>query len=123
MKSFNKEKYNELCASFLGARYYPASKEYELYGVLECIEDGENEKHFFTPHSMEFDSDWNWIMEVVEKIEKECGVSIVGGPVKKPTCVIYLGNLKAKSGQGNSKKEAVVQAIWEFLNWYNEQSK
>jgi len=110
MKPFSKVEYNKLCAEFLGWNYL-------ISGVYK------DELTIYKKEELKFDSDWNWIMEVVEKIEKECGVSIVGGPVKKPTCVIYLGNLKAKSGQGNSKKEAVVQAIWEFLNWYNEQSK
>lgn len=113
MKPFDSIEYNKLCAKFMGLTVIPVG----TYSI-GSIRHPEISEAF-----LKYDSDWNFIMEVVEKIEKECGVSIVGGPVKKPTCVIYLGNLKAKSGQGNSKKEAVVQAIWEFLNWYNEQSK
>ena len=37
------------------------------------------------------------------------------GPVKKSACVIHLGNLQAVSVQGNTKKEAVVQAVNQFL--------
>lgn len=62
---------------------------------------------------------WDWLMEVVEKIETDSGVSIVGGPVKKPTCVIHLSTLKAISGQGNTKIEAVYKAVVEFIKWYN----
>lgn len=45
------------------------STEYEMYGVLDCIEDGENEKHYFIDDEMRFHESWDWLMPVVEKIE------------------------------------------------------
>ena len=120
------ENYNRLCAKFLGFKcsineqyelpkmmIFPAKEKSNLCHIAKvcCIED------------MQFHSDWNWIMEVVEAIEKKCGVSIVGGPFKKPTCVIHLYNLQAVSGQGSTKKEAVVQAINKFLIWYENNNK
>lgn len=55
------QEYNKLCAEFLGAhaRQFGASEEYELYGYLDCIEDGIDEKHFFMVDEMLFHSDWN----------------------------------------------------------------
>ena len=38
---------NILIAEFLGAKRF--GTEFELYGTVECIEDGEDEKHFFIP--------------------------------------------------------------------------
>jgi len=57
-------KYNILIVEFIGVKpkQFGTSKEYELYGVIESIEDGEDEKHFFTPEEMKFHSDWNWLM-------------------------------------------------------------
>ena len=75
---------------------------------------------------MRFHSDWNWIMEVVEAIEKL-------GYYTKNECIrnvnyfnIYelKNNEETFYGSGNnSKKEAVVQAIYQFLKWYNNETK
>lgn len=70
--------------------------------------------------SMKFHSDWNWLMEAVEFVKKTSGISMVQGPVKKPTCVIHLGDLKALSGQSNTLKEAVFIAVSDFAKLYNE---
>ena len=67
---------------------------------------GEYNGKYYELKDLKFHSDWNWIMEVVNAIEKDYGISIVGGSVKKPTCVIYLSNLKAISGQGDTKKSS-----------------
>lgn len=65
---------NELIAKFMGAnpfRQYAEGEtmEYEMYGVIPSIEDGPDEKHFFTPEQMKFSEDWNWLMAVVDKID------------------------------------------------------
>ena len=66
---------NRIIADFIGAVqvYKPYvntdDMEYDMYGVIPTIEDGENEKHYFLPQEMLFDTDWNWLMVVVEKIE------------------------------------------------------
>lgn len=85
--------YNKRCNNFLG---------------LEILKD---EYCYDYP---DFHSDWNWIMEVVEAIEKKAAwVSIKGCAVDIST----IANLNAPT-----KKEAVVQAINQFLIWY-EQNK
>lgn len=88
MKEYNKEEYNKMCAEFLG------------------FEISENEECFKLPNKNGwvklsiFHSDWNWIMEVVEKIQETHVVCSIG----------------------KSNKEAVVQSIWNFLNWYKTQT-
>lgn len=84
--------YKKRCAEFLG---------------LEILKD---EYCYDYP---DFHSDWNWIMEVVEVIEKKAWVNIKGCAVDISTIV----NLNAPT-----KKEAVVEAINQFLIWY-EQNK
>ena len=128
MKPFNKEEYNKLCAEFLGWNF-------SIHGVYK------DELTRYKKEELKFDSDYNWIMEVIEKIQnirrevKEYGVlewfevhlyshgcliksglNHADGETKSP---YYYSNSVWKS----NCKEAVVQAIWEFLNWYNEQSK
>lgn len=63
--------------------------------------------------NLRFHSDWNWIMEVVDAIEKVAWVNIKGCAVDISTIV----NLNAPT-----KKEAVVQAINQFLIWHGTQS-
>ena len=42
-------------------------QSYEMYGIIECIEDGLNEQHFFLPEEMLFKKSWDWLMPVVMK--------------------------------------------------------
>ena len=127
--------YNKLCAEFLGYKYYPypnkdtgwrKNKGHLIFGKSYYL--GRTTKH------LQFHSDWNWIMEMVEAIEKlydhpnkEINVDIRPGQIEifqRPYRlesndyheVIYLGD-----GYINgSKKEAVVEAINQFLIWYNK---
>ena len=118
MKEINKEEYNKLCAEFLGGTLYKmeAPLNPQWFGLPF-------EKRGIPEGLLKFDSDWNWIMGVLENIENIYGVSIIGSPTMPHVCSIFLGNNEYKIGRGNSKKEAVIRAIWEFLNWYNQQEK
>ncbi len=127
MKEFNKEEYNKLCAELLG-------------GVLSEMEAPLNPQWFGLPFEkrgipeglLKFDSDWNWIMEVIEKInDRENGISV---SIHPNSCLITNYGTRGKWNLNTSanlvrvidaknSKEAVVQAIWEFLNWYNQQEK
>ena len=65
---------NKLIAEFMGANPFRESVNedvlsYEMYGLVENIEDGLNEKHFFLPSEMKYNTSWDWLMPVVEKIE------------------------------------------------------
>jgi hypothetical protein len=66
-------------------------------------------------------NDWNWLMEVVEKIES------LGYYVKtiKTTCLILDVDEKCISLELNrlTKFEATYSTIVEFIKWYNEQNK
>ena len=62
---------NKLIAEFMGAKplVLGGSTEYEMYGVLDCIEDGVDEKHYYIDDEMRFHESWDWLMPVVRKIE------------------------------------------------------
>ena len=74
---------------------------------------------------LSFDTDWNWLMQVVEKIEgldghiHICGNDIfVHFPKRIKQCIrIDVESLKL------SKIESVYNACVEFIKWYNEQPK
>jgi hypothetical protein len=65
-----------------------------------------------------FHSDWNWLMEAVEFIEKRNYTFII----EDKHCYYYKQFLReAKSGIGKSKKEAVFLAVSDFAKLYNEE--
>jgi hypothetical protein len=111
------EKYRKLlCHSayeYLGGEYNDEIKKSDLF-----------EDYVYT---LKYDSDWNWIMEVVEKIES-IGFNfnlIKNGDnyaeIRSSSCYDEkISDSMDLEKEYISKKEAVVQAIWEFLNWYKE---
>jgi hypothetical protein len=70
---------------------------------------------------MKFHSDWNWIMEVVEKIE-----TLIDGfvlfRIEDEGCFVAAMGVQNYNNYTTmaTKKEAVIQAIWDFLNWHKE---
>jgi hypothetical protein len=104
----NTQENNRLIAEFMGATpiMLGASKEYEMYGIIECIEDGEDEKHFFIDDEMLFNTSWDWLMQVVERIEQV----VQGVESAEVHLSIY------------STIDEVYQAVVEFIKWYNEQN-
>jgi hypothetical protein len=84
-------------------------------------------KTSFTAEQMKFDKDWNWIMQVVDKIESivweelnETSFNVTIGATSY--CVIQdnNGELVEIIGQGKTKIESVYKAVVEFINYYNE---
>lgn len=72
-------------------------------------------------HALKYDSDWNWIMEVYNKIKHKDTVIVLpmNGIAESITPFINESG-KVTRALIKGQKEAVVQAIWEFLNWYKE---
>ena len=63
-----------------------------------------------------YNSDWNWLMEVVEKIESIKGTQIF---INGISCeIIFKGEIISK--HFNTKIEAVYNACVNFIKWYNE---
>lgn len=60
---------NKLIAEFMGVKplHMGESVEYEIYGILDFIEDGIDEQHFFLEEELKFHSSWDWLMPVAEK--------------------------------------------------------
>lgn len=121
--------YNKRSAEFLGMYDYSKDNEYFKKGNYYCYPEKEKNpgSGYYTiiQNTSEgyygiFNSDWNWIMKVVEAIEQlGYRVEIIG-----LSCIIYKNSNPISSYYGikneSTKEEAVVQAINQFLIWYNE---
>jgi hypothetical protein len=88
-------------------------------------------ERFFGKHShpitkvwikeLSFNSDWNWLMEVVEKIENYndgCTLFII----EDERSHIDTQNGFEIDSVGHTKKESVYNACVEFIKWYNLQN-
>ena len=83
--------------------------------------DVEQERCFY--EDLLFHSDWNWLMEVVEKIERlgyVFEIKITGCRINQ----IENGSIIVlRWEEDKTKIEAVYNACLEFIKWYNEQNK
>jgi hypothetical protein len=132
---------NKLIAEFMGLRYrtdewYSIDNNTEHFAVYANITKNEPDEELFRFHD-----DWNWLMEVKEKIEN----SIINGTLNgvivtmgknlnhKQYCYIEWGNTNnvrtghrnlsgfySKTIEENTLIEAVYNACIEFIKWYNE---
>jgi hypothetical protein len=123
MKPYNEQEYNQLCVDFIELKCHEPSG----YWTLPTFMDGDG----WTMNDMKFHSDWNWIMEVKNKI---CQLNLIDefntsyDSVAKGWHCQLLPAYKNSFSSFYSKivsteKEATIQAIWEFLQWYNEQKQ
>lgn len=78
---------------------------------------------------LSFDSDWNWLMGVVDKIESLGFVTEISGNIERSFALIGIANSNisiSRVGYGvefMNKKDATYRAVIEFITWYNEQNK
>lgn len=104
---------NKLIAEFMGATQNK-EMEYEMYGIIQTIKDEPTSKHFFFENEMLFDTDWNWLMEVVGKIEN-LGYDVT---INYNICTITNGENEFQNEVGQ-KIYATYQTVIEFIKWYN----
>ena len=67
-----------------------------------------------------FHSDWNWLMEVVEKIE---GLGNHGFTIYRKTTNINGLPIELANTRKSTKIESVHSACVDFIKWYNNQNK
>lgn len=106
--------YNKRCAEFLGWDYNKFMDRWN--------EDMHHQYSFVESTELKFHSDWNWIMEVVEAIEELFDGEVLV-EISDESCYIGYHKEYEKYATMESKKEAVVQAINQFLIWYKENNK
>jgi hypothetical protein len=103
---------NKLIAEFLG---------------MELTTDGISQLYYTEDRSLKqipkFHTDWNWLMQVVEKIES------FGHDVFINTCLCRITDVGLDIFEdiecfvNDNKRQATYNACVEFVKWYNEQNK
>lgn len=109
--------YNKRCAEFLGLTLDDGfgSKKNQYFKKID------NDKSVIYNNVL-FHSDWNWIHEVIGKIK----TSIITTPRNgiSDSITPYLDAVRPiTKGLIDNNKEKVVQAINQFLIWYENESK
>lgn len=110
------KEYNTLCAKFLKPSNELIDYYLPQFGLYIFKYGDIHYEEVFRIDEMKFHSDWNWIMEVVDAIEKLDYSDSSNIDIK-----LYRQTDKICCLPIYTKKEAVVQAIYLFLKWYNEQ--
>ncbi len=117
-KEFNKIEFNKNSLEFLGyEKTTPIGDGFNVYRnpITKSMIDANLDTAFF--------ESWDFIMTLIEKIEWLDWFVLIDGN----TCKIYRDELNTFQDEfivdSPNKKDAVVLAIWEFLNWYNENKK
>jgi len=115
--------YNKKCAEFLGV---------DIHYSVEVYKDSKSPLRQYIDNRPKsepllFHSDWNWIEEVLNKIEGENFLYILKSDVygeERGYSLEFYDNdgepIFTHLRTYCNKKEAVVQAINQFLIWYNE---
>lgn len=62
-----------------------------------------------------YDTDWNWLMQVVEKIES-LGIVV---EIRENVCYIETSQGNYTSELEETKIQATYKAVVEFIKWYN----
>jgi hypothetical protein len=107
---------NKLIAEFMSLSYR-TKKDYQGW-----YKDSSFTDRICSFDGLKFHSDWNWLMEVVEKIEdlKHCQIDISLNWCRigyKDTLFNYDSRNHFKD---ITKIESVYNACVEFIKWYNE---
>ena len=97
----------------------------EFMGIIFTKDNKANHPRIHAPYppieNFKYHADWNWLMEVVEKIESK------GFDVFINTCVCRVTDVgedrfeDIETFNSASKIQAVYSAVVEFIKWYNEQ--
>ena len=114
---------NKLIAEFLSVKMHPC-KTIENFKFLPMEERGLYNGYFI--EDLKYHEDWNWLMEVVEKIEEteiENNILMLESIGNEAKFIYDDGCRFLNSNIGETKIEAVYNACIEFIKWYNEKNQ
>lgn len=121
---------NKLIAEFMGwTEESPYSDVPDAAKRWFCPYEFPHYKKAMTTNGLEFHNSWDWLMPVIEKIERSylCEQEYANQVViLLNTCSIEPSNYANPIGQkmiesfGETKLEATYKAVVEFIQWYNE---
>jgi hypothetical protein len=108
---------NQLIASFLGQT--STIYDFPQFGYINSRGDWSDT---FSASELKFHKDWNWLMEVVDKIESldfNFNITSRDATVLKNHGAIYQTLIYRIDG--TKKIKAVYNTCVEFIKWYNQQ--
>lgn len=118
---------NKIIAEFLSVKIHPC-ETIENFKFLPIEERGLYNGYFID--ELKYHEDWNWLMVVVEKIESLEIFDRMGrfNINTKNFDENYTSFITDKDEdfiqcEGDTKIEAVYNAVVEFIKWYNNQNK
>ena len=118
---------NKIIAEFLSVKIHPC-ETIENFKFLPIEERGLYNGYFID--ELKYHEDWNWLMEVVEKIESLEIFDRMGrfNINTKNFDENYTSFITDKDEdfiqcEGDTKIEAVYNAVVEFIKWYNNQNR
>lgn len=96
---------NKLIAEFMGNRFKPKSKWYNIFGY-RCDVFINRRGVAFPLHAMRYHSSWDWIIPVIHLISTKYKIAYRGSNIQKQlaTFNVFL----------------VFGAVVEFIQWYNK---
>ena len=101
---------NKIIAEFMGAKLTKDLK------IMYPVYEGDSSY----VKNLKYHSDWNWLMQVVEKIES---IGFTFETKKNWARITRKGeNIILRWEEDKTKIEAVYNACIEFIKWYNENS-
>lgn len=104
---------NELIAEFMGGKQeYPFSEGW--IGYVDGLP--KPYRHSFELAKAEYSTSWNWLMPVVEKIEKTWSYEI---DIYQNICEINTVDLIRNEGE--TKLDATYKSVVEWIKWYNKE--
>ena len=123
---------NKIIAEFLDWEFDDLSETFETPFLKLVDPQAFGDEQFsckLQDFELEFHSDWNWLMSVVEKIENlqdENNCAIYNVQIEQSFTEIidnHTSETIIYDIDADSKIEAVYNTVIEFIKWYNEQNK
>ena len=109
-------KNNKLIADFLGASANKGG-EYDMYQILDFLEDKPTSKHYYFASEMQFNESWDWLMVVLNKISTFDFELVMH--IDSSYWNAYGENPLNKEFGGYENISNIYEAITEFIKWYN----
>lgn len=96
---------NRLIAKFMGHRYDDNRNSHSS-----------SDFYYYEDSELEYNTSWDWLMEVVEKIEK---TNLGSLEIQSKNLVLLQYNQKTAMYYNSTLIENVYNACVEFVKWYN----
>jgi len=115
----NTQENNKLIADFMGVRNIDDTKYIET--LKEMRADGLYFEQGYMTSELKYDTDWRWLMEVVEKIER-LGFTVEKNfqPIDNDwQCLVVKGNDILFQEFNEQSIQAMHYVVSEFIEWYN----